>query len=102
MAPVEDRPFLLYIAALESSLGALLAQLNDQGIEAACSHLSRMLIGPEYHYSAIEKVCLALIFAVSKLRHYLLNPPIRLISTPLSHVSASPFWKARQMDGHAL
>ena len=70
-APVQGRPFILYTCALEYSLGAMLAQENDEGKEMALYYLSRKMMGAEFRYSPVEKECLALMFAVQKLRHYL-------------------------------
>lgn len=64
MAPITGEPLILYVAALERSLGALLAQNNEEGKENALYYLSQTLVGAEHNYSPIEKVCLALIFAV--------------------------------------
>jgi hypothetical protein len=72
-APVKGRPLILYIAAQPSSVGALLAQHNDEGKEVACYYLSRTMAGAEHNYSSIEKLCLTLIFALKKLRHYMLE-----------------------------
>ena len=72
MAPVEGRPLILYIAAQPTSVGTLHAQMNNEGKEVACYYLSRTMVGAECNYSPIEKLCLALIFALKKLRHYLL------------------------------
>lgn len=66
-APVKGRPLILYIATQPASVGALLAQHNDEGKEVACYYLSRTMVGAEHNYSAIEKLCLALIFALKKL-----------------------------------
>ena len=79
-APTPGRPLILYIAAQEKSLGALLAQENDEGKENSLYYLSRTLNGAELNYSPIEKMCLALMFAVKKLRHYLQAHSVRLIS----------------------
>ena len=70
--PKEGKPLILYIVAQDSSLGALLAQANDDGKEQALYYLSRRLVGTEYYYSPIEKSCLAVVFATKKLCHYLL------------------------------
>ena len=74
------RPLILYIAAQEKSLGALLAQQNDEGKENSLYYLSRTLNGIELNYSPIEKICLALMFAVKKLRHYLQAHSVHPIS----------------------
>ena len=64
VAPIPRKPFILYTAALDESLGALLAQVNEEGKENALYYLSRRLIPIEMKYPSIEKHCLALIFAV--------------------------------------
>jgi len=79
-APVKGRSLILYIAAQPSSVGALLAQHNDEGKEVACYYLSRTLASAEHNYSPIEKLCLGLVFALKKLRHYMLAHPIQLIA----------------------
>lgn len=96
-APIQGRPLILYIAALEGSLGALLGQVNDQGIETACYYLSRALVPAKYNYNPMEKVCLALSFVVSKLRHYLLAHSVRLISKvdPLKFLLRKPVLTGR-------
>lgn len=58
-APILGKPLILYTAALEESLGALLAQDNADGKENALYYISRRLIGAELKYLPIEKQCLA-------------------------------------------
>lgn len=79
-APIAGKSLILYTTALERSLGALLTQENEKGKENALYYLSRMLVGVEHSYLPVEKHCLALIFAVKKLRHYMLVHKIVLIS----------------------
>ena len=62
---------MVYISAQVCSLGVLLAQKNDGGKENALYYLSRMLNGAELKYTPIEKMCLALMFAIKNLKHYL-------------------------------
>jgi len=59
-SPVAGKPFLLYERAMDHSLGALLAQKNDESAEQAIYYLSRTLIGTESRNNPIEKECLAL------------------------------------------
>nr|XP_051211175.1 uncharacterized protein LOC127328628 [Lolium perenne] len=91
-APVKGRPLILYIAAQPASIGALLAQHNDEGKEVACYYLSRTMVGAERNYSPIEKLCLALIFSLKKLRHYMLALQIQLVARadPIRYVLSQP------------
>jgi hypothetical protein len=91
-APVKGCPLILYIATQSASVGALLAQHNDEGKEVACYYLSRTLVGAENNYSPIEKLCLALVFSLKKLRHYMLAHPIQLIARadPVRYVLNQP------------
>jgi len=78
-APVSGKSFLIYVRAMDHSLGALLAQNNDQGHEKAIYYLSRTMIGAEHQYNPTKKECLALVFAVQKTRHYLVGQTIHVI-----------------------
>jgi len=81
---------------MDHSLVALLAQNNDQGHEQVIYYLSKNMIGAEYWYNPIEKEYLALVFAVQKMRHYLVGQtidiisrvnPLRLLMTKLSSLN---------------
>ncbi|KAG9450539.1 hypothetical protein H6P81_010504 [Aristolochia fimbriata] len=65
VAPIVGRPLLLYIAAQEGSVGALLTQCDDNNKERSLYYLSRTLVGAELNYTSIEKTCLALAFAIN-------------------------------------
>jgi len=47
VSPTSGKLFLLYVKFMDHSLGALLAQKNDEGHEQAIYYLSRTLIGAE-------------------------------------------------------
>ena len=79
-ASVSGKPFLIDVWATDHSLGALLAQNNDQEHEQAIYYLSRTMIRAEHQYNPIEKECLVLVFAVQKMRHYLVDQTIHVIS----------------------
>src|SRR4051812_16792327 len=72
-APVSRRPFLLYVRAMEHSLGGLLAQCSDEGHEKAIYYLIRTMIRAKSRYNPMEEECLALVFAIQKMRHYLVG-----------------------------
>ncbi|XP_049362259.1 uncharacterized protein LOC125826948 [Solanum verrucosum] len=90
--PTLGKPLILYIASQERSLGALLAQENEAKKEQAMYYLSRTLIGAELNYTPIEKMCLALLYAIRKLRHYFETYTIKLISRadPVKFVMTRP------------
>jgi hypothetical protein len=65
-------PFQLYITAEDVVIGVVLTQIME-GKEHIITYFSRHLIEAETRYSFIEKLCLSLFYACSKLRHYLLS-----------------------------
>jgi hypothetical protein len=64
--------FRLYITTKDAVIGAILTQIME-GKEHIITYLSWSLIDVETRYSFIEKLCLSLFYACSKLRHYLLS-----------------------------
>ena len=80
VAPKSGKPFLIYVKVTSHSLSALLAQDDDNGHEHAVYYLSRTLVGAESRYPMIERECLTLVFAVQKMRHYLVGQTIYVIS----------------------
>ena len=71
-APRHGEPFRLYIAAEKGIIGAVLTQ-ETEGKEHIITYLSRCLLDAESRYTFIEKLCLCLYYACTKLRHYLLS-----------------------------
>jgi len=60
-------------------------------------YLSRTLVGAELNYSPIEKMCLALMFAVQKLRHYMQAHTVYVISKvdPIKYILSRPVLHGR-------
>ncbi|KAK2382415.1 hypothetical protein QL285_069951 [Trifolium repens] len=71
MPPSRNKAMKLYIAASDKTIGSMLAQEDDNGIENAVYYLSRVLNDAETRYTAIEKLCLCLYFSCTKLKHYI-------------------------------
>jgi hypothetical protein len=71
-APRRGVPFKLYIVAEDKIIGDVLTQ-EDKGKEYVMAYLGRRLLDPETRYAHIEKLCLSLYYACSKMRHYLLS-----------------------------
>jgi hypothetical protein len=65
-APMAEIPFWLYIIAEDVVIGAILMQVTESK-EHIITYLSRLLIDVETRYSFIEKLCLFLFYAYSKL-----------------------------------
>jgi hypothetical protein len=70
-APMAGIPFRMYIAVKDIRIGAVLMQVME-GKEHVITYLSRHLVDAKTRYSFIEKLCLSLFYACSKLWHYLL------------------------------
>jgi hypothetical protein len=71
-APRIGVSFKLYIAAEEKIIRVILTQ-EDKGKEYVIVYLGRRLLDPETRYAHIEKLCLSLYYACSKMRYYLLS-----------------------------
>ncbi|XP_038875075.1 uncharacterized protein LOC120067603 [Benincasa hispida] len=82
----------IHCSAREITRGALLAQERVKGKEHTLYYLSRTLNGAEINYSPIKKTCLALFFAIDKLRHYIQAFTVHLIAKagPIKYVLSRP------------
>ncbi|KAM1596852.1 hypothetical protein ACFX1Z_031813 [Malus domestica] len=91
------KPLKLYISVVEESIGYLLAQDNDAEREQTIFYVSRNLNQPEINYSAVEKLCLALFFVASKLRHYMLPSVTQVIAQTdvIRYMLTQPIVKGR-------
>ena len=58
----------------------MLAQLNDSGKERAIYYLSKKMLDYEMRYVMIDHFCLALVQATQRLRHYMTEYSVHLIS----------------------
>nr|KYP59949.1 Retrovirus-related Pol polyprotein from transposon opus [Cajanus cajan] len=69
--PSKGRQLKLYVSANYLSIAGMLAQDDDNSIERVIYYLSRILVGAEIRYTPLEKLCLSLYFACTKLKYYL-------------------------------
>ncbi|CAM8988403.1 unnamed protein product [Rhodiola kirilowii] len=96
-APAPGKPLILYVAAQEKSFGAMCAQETDERKERPLYYFSRTLVGAKLNYSPIEKICLALVFAVQKLRHYMQAHTVHVVSKadPIKYILSRPVLSGR-------
>ena len=80
MPPTPRRPLLLYLSVLDIALGCMFTQLDDLGKGRAIYYLSKRMLEYECKYIMIERLCLALIWATRRLRHYVTEYSILLVS----------------------
>lgn len=98
MGLIEGKPLIpLYITTLDFLLRALLAQHNYVEKEMALYYLRMTMVGAKNNLSLIVKTCLALVFAVQKLRHNLLTTTVHLISRadPIKYIMSRPTVQGR-------
>ena len=79
IAPSPEKEILIYLMALEEAIGVLIAQECD-GQERPVYYLSKLLKGPELNYRQADKLCVALMNVVTKLRHYMVTHKSKVIT----------------------
>ena len=93
------RPLLLYLLVSDMVLGCMLAQVDGSGKERAIYYLSKRMLKYEMRYVMIERICLALVWAIRRLRHYMTEYSVILISRldPLRYLFNRPASTGRLM-----
>ena len=83
---------LLYFSISDIALGCMLALLKDSGKERAIYYLSKRMIDYETRYVMIEHFFLAMVWATQRLRHYMIEYLVHLISRldPLRYLFDRP------------
>ena len=97
--PMFGRPLLLYLSVPDVALGCMLAQLDDSGRERAIYYLSKRMLEYETRYIMIERFFLALVWATQRLRHYMTEYSVQLVSRldPLRYLFDRPVLTSRLM-----
>lgn len=78
--PDFNKPFILLTDASGTGLGAVLAQLDDEGKERVIAYASRALTPAEKNYPITEQECLAVIWAVQHFDQYLQLQPFKIVT----------------------
>jgi hypothetical protein len=95
-APDYNRDYILYVSALAVSVAGVLVQLGDENHEHVIYYVSKNLSGPPLKYKHEEKLALAVVLAVQKLRHYILLRTTKVVadSNPMQYLLSR-----RQVNG---
>ena len=78
--PDFSREFFLQCDASNIALGAVLSQYDDQNIEHPVVYISRKLTPTEQKYDVRSKEALCIVWAVRRLRPYLISKPFTIFS----------------------
>ncbi|GFT08032.1 retrovirus-related Pol polyprotein from transposon 297 [Trichonephila clavipes] len=70
-APNFEREFIVQTDASNAGMGAVLTQLNEQGVEHPILYLSKKFSEVEKRYCTTEKECASIVFAIKRLHYYL-------------------------------
>jgi hypothetical protein len=94
--PQRDMPFYIYLLVGDTSIASVVVQVYDRK-EKVVFYLSRRMLDTETRYHEMEKLCLCLVFACTKLRHILLFVKIIVIckSDMMKHMLSAPMLKGR-------
>lgn len=77
--PLPGRPLKLHIVVEDQAIDYLLAEDVDDGTERVIYYFSRIMNDAKIRYSSIEKLCLSLYHACTKLEFYLLPREILVL-----------------------
>lgn len=91
--PDFTKPFIIQCDASQNGVGAVLAQLNENGEEVPIAYMSQKPNKAQRNYSVTEQECLAAVLAVKKFRSYVEGQEFRIITD-----DASLRWLMNQAD----
>ena len=81
MAPPDlCRPYRLYTDASNIAVGAVLTQVDDNGIERPIHYVSKALSGPQRRWATIEKELFSVVHALRKLQPYLQGADLTILT----------------------
>jgi hypothetical protein len=87
-APEYNPDYILYVSTSAVSVADVLVQLGDENHEHVIYYVSKNLSGPLLKYKHEEKLSLAVVLVVQKLRHYILLRTTKVVadSNPMQYL----------------
>ena len=85
------KPFNLYCDSSDFAVGAVLSQVDNEGIERPVSFISQKLTDTQRRWATIEKEAYAIIWALNKLKEILIGSKINVFTdhNPLVYLTES-------------
>jgi hypothetical protein len=85
------KPFNLYCDSSDFAVGAVLSQVDDEGIERPVSFISQKLTDTQRRWATIEKEAYAIIWALNKLKEIIIGSKINVFTdhNPLVYLTES-------------
>jgi hypothetical protein len=69
--PDLSKPYKVYCDASDHTIGGVMTQDDDQGLETVVQYISHQLSRTQQNWATIEKECYAVVYCLLKLRPYL-------------------------------
>ena len=91
--PDYDKPFILYTDACRKGIAAALYQKGTDGKEHPVLFISRTLRPAEKNYAATELECLAMVWSLKKLAHYVDGAQLTLVT---DHSALKCVWNLKE------
>lgn len=97
--PDFNKEFILTTDASEMGIGAVLAQINDDGKEEVVSLFSKKFDKCQMNYSVTDKELLAVVKGIGNFRHYLLGKEFTLRT---DHKALTYLWESKNPTSRLL
>jgi transposase InsO family protein len=75
-APDPTKPYILQTDASQYGIGAVLSQVDADGVEHPVYYASRKLLPRETRYSTVERECLAIVWAIENFQSLVYGKPL--------------------------
>jgi len=85
------KPFNLYCDSSDFAVGAVLAQMDDTGMERPVSFISQKLTDTQRRWATVEKEAYAIVWALNKLKEIIIGSKVHIFTdhNPLSYLTES-------------
>ena len=102
--PIPEKLLILYVSIIVDSIGAILAQHDEEGKERTTYYLFKLFNDAEKKYIVMEKTYAGVVWVAQKFKYYFLAHEIQLIAKmdPIKYLLEKPALTERLADGKAF